>query len=110
MTDIVERLRQLNLKYGDQAAYEIERLREQLAAVTKTLDETAPWRELQAENKRLTKERDELVAALTKIGEIASPYRDGVKFNYIADIAQAALAKAERREAGQLGADKTGEK
>ena len=47
------------------------------------------------------KERDELVTALEKIGEIASPYRDGVKFNYIADIAQAALEK--------LGADKTGD-
>lgn len=34
----------------------------------------------------------QLREALEKIGEVASPYRDGVKFNYIADISQEALA------------------
>ena len=34
---------------------------------------------------------EQLRAALEKIGEVASPYRDGVKFNYIADISQEAL-------------------
>ena len=35
---------------------------------------------------------EQLREALEKIGEVASPYRDGVKFNYIADISQEALA------------------
>ncbi len=45
----------------------------------------------------------ELVEALEKIEEIVSPYRDGVKFNYIADIAQAALAKAQGGKDERLG-------
>lgn len=50
---------------------------------------------LHKENARLHEVNSELVEALEKIEAIVSPYRDGVKFNYIADIAQAALAKAQ---------------
>ena len=50
---------------------------------------------IQKENARLHEVNSELVEALEKIEAIVSPYRDGVKFNYIADIAQAALAKAQ---------------
>ena len=78
---------------AQQAWAEIKELREQLAAVTKTLDETAPWRELQAENNRLKQERDELVNAL-KLIQFAD-------YKPVAKVALEALAK--------LGADK-GEK
>ena len=81
-------------------AREIESLRQQLVSVTKERDEIAAQARMLD---RMVDERDEQLAAalaaceakdtiIVKVGEIASPYRDGLKFNYIADLSQEALA------------------
>ena len=57
---------------ASEAADEIESLRQQLAAALAACEA-----------------KDTIIV---KVGEIASPYRDGLKFNYIADLSQEALA------------------
>lgn len=82
------------------AREEIESLRQQLVSVANERDEIKAQAMMLD---RMVDERDDqLTAALAaceakdvvfeKIGEIASPYRDGVKFNYITDLSQVALA------------------
>lgn len=86
--------------FKDNLTEEIESLRQQLVSVTKERDEIAAQARMLD---RMVDERDEQLAAalaaceakdlvFEKIGEIASPYRDGVKFNYISDLSQDALA------------------
>ena len=70
-----------------------EGLQEQLAATQADLAEITRqknrmWFELAAAL-AACEAKDTIIV---KVGEIASPYRDGLKFNYIADLSQEALA------------------
>lgn len=83
---------------------EIENLSQQLAECERERDRYYAYqRDIASQLATVTAERDELVAVLQKYHKLTA--HDG----WYADMVKAALAKAELREAGQLGADKTGE-
>lgn len=79
----------------EQLTARVRELEEENAELHEQVDMQIPklaFAQLQAKLAASQLHAEQLRKALEKIGEVASPYRDGVKFNYIADISQEALA------------------